>query len=120
MSNRFVLFNLNAIKYILPHIDHEELNIKRFGLKALAQLCQLPLGPEQVLEDPVNMRTIAYLLSKVRFYIHLFLSRYSLMWCHAIFYYTILQLFLATEVNNGTFLADVSRLSLSFYSIISV
>lgn len=75
MSNRYVLMNLNAIKYILPHIDHKDLNIKRFGLKALAQLCQLPRGPEQVLEDPTNLRTIAYLLSKVRLYIYvLFLT----------------------------------------------
>ncbi|XP_026319384.1 uncharacterized protein LOC113229907 [Hyposmocoma kahamanoa] len=64
-TNREVLFNLDAIKYILQHIDHPELTIKRFALKALAQLCQLPRGPDQVLSDPVNLRRIAFLLSKM-------------------------------------------------------
>ncbi|XP_039759536.1 uncharacterized protein LOC120633393 [Pararge aegeria] len=65
MQNRYVLFNLNAIKYILPHIEHSELNIKRFALKALAQLCQLPRGPEQVLAYPQNLRTVAFILGKI-------------------------------------------------------
>lgn len=66
MYNRNVLFNLNAIRYILPHVEHPELNIKRFALKALAQLCQLPRGPEQVLANSQNLRKIAYMLVKVR------------------------------------------------------
>ncbi|XP_064071601.1 uncharacterized protein LOC113402135 [Vanessa tameamea] len=65
IQNRYVLFNLNAIKYILPHIEHPELNIKRFALKALAQLCQLPQGPEQVLFNPQNLRKIAFMLAKM-------------------------------------------------------
>ncbi|XP_034831831.1 armadillo repeat-containing protein 3 [Maniola hyperantus] len=65
MQNRYVLFNLNAIKYILPHIESPELNIKRFALKALAQLCQLPRGPEQVLADPQNLRKVAFLIGKI-------------------------------------------------------
>lgn len=65
IQNRHVLYNLNAIKYILPHIEHPELNIKRFALKALAQLCQLPQGPEQVLDNPQNLRKIAFMLAKV-------------------------------------------------------
>ncbi|XP_061709291.1 uncharacterized protein LOC133519288 [Cydia pomonella] len=65
IQNRYVLFNLNAIHYILPHIEHRELNIRRFALKALAQLCQLPRGPEQVLVDPQNLRKIAYMLVKI-------------------------------------------------------
>ncbi|XP_072939253.1 armadillo repeat-containing protein 3 [Epargyreus clarus] len=65
MVNRVTLFNLQAISFILPHVDHPELNIRRFALKALAQLCQLPRGPEQVLADPQNLRKIAYMLVKV-------------------------------------------------------
>ncbi|VVC95680.1 unnamed protein product, partial [Leptidea sinapis] len=64
MFNRQVLFDLNAIKYILPHVEHSELNIRRFALKALAQLCQLPRGPEQVLENSQNLRKIALMLVK--------------------------------------------------------
>ncbi|CAB3256251.1 unnamed protein product [Arctia plantaginis] len=64
MQNRQVLYDLNAIKYILKHVTHNELNIRRFALKALAQLCQLPKGPEQVLQDPQNLRNITYLLVK--------------------------------------------------------
>ncbi|XP_059051140.1 uncharacterized protein LOC131845977 isoform X1 [Achroia grisella] len=41
------------------------MNIKRFALKALAQLCQLPRGPEQVLANPQNLRKIAYMLVKI-------------------------------------------------------
>ncbi|CAG9796326.1 unnamed protein product [Diatraea saccharalis] len=63
--NRNVLFDLNAIHYILPHVDHPELNIRRFALKALAQLCQLPKGPEQVLENSQNLRKIAQMLVKM-------------------------------------------------------
>ncbi|XP_068626528.1 armadillo repeat-containing protein 3 [Battus philenor] len=63
--NRQILFNLDAIRFILPHIEHKELNIKRFGLKALAQLCQLPLGPEQVLDNPQNLRNVATMLVKI-------------------------------------------------------
>ncbi|XP_038220797.1 uncharacterized protein LOC119838768 [Zerene cesonia] len=65
MQNRYVLFDLDAIKYILPHVEHPELNIKRFALKALAQLCQLPRGPEQVLANPQNLRKIAFMLVKI-------------------------------------------------------
>lgn len=65
MVNRTVLLELDAIKYILQHVEHSELNIRRFALKALAQLCQLPTGPEQVLADPQNLRKIAYMLVKV-------------------------------------------------------
>ncbi|CAH0727621.1 unnamed protein product, partial [Brenthis ino] len=65
LQNRHVLFNLDAIKYILPHIEHPEVNIRRFALKALAQLCQLPRGPEQVLVNPQNLRKIAFMLVKV-------------------------------------------------------
>ncbi|XP_045496684.1 uncharacterized protein LOC123695020 isoform X4 [Colias croceus] len=65
MHNRYVLFDLDAIKYILPHVEHPELNIKRFALKALAQLCQLPRGPEQVLANPQNLRKIAFMLVKI-------------------------------------------------------
>ncbi|XP_053611677.1 uncharacterized protein LOC128675920 isoform X2 [Plodia interpunctella] len=65
MQNRYVLYNLNAVKYILPHVEHAELNIKRFSLKALAQLCQLPQGPEQVLEDPRNLRKIAHMMVRI-------------------------------------------------------
>ncbi|XP_028175545.1 uncharacterized protein LOC114363880 [Ostrinia furnacalis] len=65
MANRNVLFNLNAIRYILPHVEHPELNIKRFALKALAQLCQLPRGPEQVLANSQNLRKIAFMLVKM-------------------------------------------------------
>ncbi|XP_050669835.1 uncharacterized protein LOC126968765 [Leptidea sinapis] len=65
MFNRQVLFDLNAIKYILPHVEHSELNIRRFALKALAQLCQLPRGPEQVLENSQNLRKIALMLVKI-------------------------------------------------------
>ncbi|CAG4953951.1 unnamed protein product [Colias eurytheme] len=65
MHNRYVLFDLDAIKYILPHVEHPELNIKRFALKALAQLCQLPKGPEQVLANPQNLRKIAFMLVKI-------------------------------------------------------
>ncbi|CAH3953396.1 uncharacterized protein LOC123714181 isoform X1 [Pieris brassicae] len=64
-QNRQVLFDLNAIRYILPHVEHPELNIKRFALKALAQLCQLPRGPEQVLANPQNLRKISYMLVKI-------------------------------------------------------
>ncbi|XP_060806930.1 uncharacterized protein LOC106129776 [Amyelois transitella] len=64
-QNRFVLFNLNAIGFILPHVEHNELNIKRFALKALAQLCQLPRGPEQVLKNPQNLRKIAFMMAKM-------------------------------------------------------
>ncbi|CAH0695525.1 unnamed protein product [Spodoptera exigua] len=64
MSNREILFDLDAISHILPHVEHLELNIRRFALKALAQLCQLPRGPEQVLKDPQNLRKIASLLVK--------------------------------------------------------
>ncbi|CAK1540320.1 unnamed protein product [Leptosia nina] len=64
-QNRQVLFDLNAIKYILPHVEHPEINIKRFALKALAQLCQLPRGPEQVLANPQNLRKIAFMLVKI-------------------------------------------------------
>lgn len=46
-------------------MEHTELNIKRFALKALAQLCQLPRGPEQVLANAQNLRTIAFMLVKV-------------------------------------------------------
>ncbi|KPI95148.1 Armadillo repeat-containing protein 3 [Papilio xuthus] len=65
MLNRQLLFDLNAIRYILPHIDHAELNIRRFALKALAQLCQLPHAPEVVLDNPQNLRKIALMLVKV-------------------------------------------------------
>ncbi|KAM3967861.1 LOW QUALITY PROTEIN: armadillo repeat-containing protein 3 [Aphomia sociella] len=65
MQNRYVLFNLNAIQYIMPHIEHSELNIKRFALKALAQLCQLPRGPEQVLANSQNLRKVAFMLVKM-------------------------------------------------------
>ncbi|XP_075981283.1 armadillo repeat-containing protein 3-like isoform X2 [Anticarsia gemmatalis] len=64
IQNRYVLFNLNAIKYILQHVEHSELNIRRFALKALAQLCQLPRGPEQVLTNAQNLRKIALMLAK--------------------------------------------------------
>ncbi|KAL4719594.1 hypothetical protein ACJJTC_008781 [Scirpophaga incertulas] len=64
LSNRNVLFNLNAIRYVLLHVEHSELNIRRFALKALAQLCQLPRGPEQVLDNSQNLRKIAFLLVK--------------------------------------------------------
>ncbi|KAJ0182268.1 hypothetical protein K1T71_001637 [Dendrolimus kikuchii] len=64
-QNRYVLFNLDAIKYILPHVEHPELNIRRFALKALAQLCQLPRGPEQVLANSMNLRKIAFMLVKM-------------------------------------------------------
>lgn len=67
MYNRYVLFDLNAIKYLLFHVDHPEANIKRFALKALAQLCQLPKGPEQVLENSQNLRKVASMLAKVLF-----------------------------------------------------
>lgn len=66
MLNRQLLFDLSAIRYILPHVDHAELNIRRFALKALAQLCQLPQAPEVVLENPQNLRKIALMLAKVR------------------------------------------------------
>ncbi|CAD0195093.1 unnamed protein product [Chrysodeixis includens] len=65
MQNRYILFDLNAIRYILLHVEHVELNIRRFALKALAQLCQLPRGPEQVLADPHNLRKVANMLVKV-------------------------------------------------------
>ncbi|XP_022822162.1 uncharacterized protein LOC111353390 [Spodoptera litura] len=65
MTNREILFGLDAISHILPHVEAMELNIRRFALKALAQLCQLPRGPEQVLEDSQNLRKIASML--VRF-----------------------------------------------------
>ncbi|CAH1639964.1 unnamed protein product [Spodoptera littoralis] len=65
MTNREILFDLDAISHILPHVEALELNIRRFALKALAQLCQLPRGPEQVLQDPQNLRKIASML--VRF-----------------------------------------------------
>ncbi|XP_031768976.2 uncharacterized protein LOC113519158 [Galleria mellonella] len=65
LQNRHVLFDLNAIRYIIPHVEHPELNIKRFALKALAQLCQLPRGPEQVLANPQYLRKIAYMLVKI-------------------------------------------------------
>ncbi|XP_004923880.2 armadillo repeat-containing protein 3 isoform X3 [Bombyx mori] len=64
-QNRYILFDLDAIRYILLHIEHSELNIRRFALKALAQLCQLPQGPEQVLADSANLRKIAFMLVKV-------------------------------------------------------
>ncbi|XP_026738635.1 uncharacterized protein LOC113501658 [Trichoplusia ni] len=64
MQNRQILFSLDAIKFILPHVEHVELNIRRFALKALAQLCQLPRGPEQVLANPQNLRKVAYMLVK--------------------------------------------------------
>ncbi|XP_049882239.1 uncharacterized protein LOC126378107 [Pectinophora gossypiella] len=64
MQNRYILFNLDAIKYVLPHIDHPEMNIRRFALKALGQLCQLPRGPEQVLENSQNLRKVAFSLAK--------------------------------------------------------
>lgn len=66
MINRFVLFDLDAIRFILPHVEHNELNIRRFALKALAQLCQLPKGPEQVLANSMNLRKIAFMLVKVK------------------------------------------------------
>ncbi|CAG9136803.1 unnamed protein product [Plutella xylostella] len=62
--NREILFQLDAIKYILPHIQHKALNVQRFALKALAQLCQLPTAPEIVLADAENVRTVAALLGK--------------------------------------------------------
>ncbi|KAJ8735867.1 hypothetical protein PYW07_007487 [Mythimna separata] len=65
MQNRVVLFDLDAIKYILAHVEHPDINIRRFSLKALAQLCQLPRGPEQVLRDPQNLRRIALMLVKI-------------------------------------------------------
>ncbi|XP_063616275.1 armadillo repeat-containing protein 3-like [Cydia splendana] len=65
IQNRYVLFNMNAIHYILPHIEHRELHVRRFALKALAQLCQLPRGREQVLEDPQNVKKIAHMLVKI-------------------------------------------------------
>lgn len=74
MQNRQVLYNLDAVKYILPHIDHPELNIKRFALKALAQLCQLPRGPEQVLANPQNLRKVAFMIGKVNFQKYLFFT----------------------------------------------
>lgn len=63
--NLKLLFDLQAIQYVLPHIDHLELNVRRFGLKFLAQLCQIPQGPEQVLGDSLNLRKIAYMLQKM-------------------------------------------------------
>lgn len=68
MMNRIVLYNLNAISFILPHVEHNELNLRRFALKALAQLCQLPKGPEQVLQNPQNLRKIALMLVKVKLF----------------------------------------------------
>ncbi|KAJ8736034.1 hypothetical protein PYW08_006690 [Mythimna loreyi] len=65
MQNRIVLFDLDAIKYILVHVEHPDINIRRFSLKALAQLCQLPRGPEQVLENSQNLRKIALMLVKI-------------------------------------------------------
>ncbi|XP_063899764.1 armadillo repeat-containing protein 3 [Helicoverpa armigera] len=65
IQNRIILFNLDAIKYILLHVEHPELNIRRFALKALAQLCQLPRGPEQVLANSQNLRKIANMLVKM-------------------------------------------------------
>ena len=65
MQNRIVLFDLDAIKYILLHVEHLEINIRRFALKALAQLCQLPRGPEQVLENSQNLRKITAMLVRV-------------------------------------------------------
>ncbi|XP_053611630.1 uncharacterized protein LOC128675905 [Plodia interpunctella] len=65
LENRYVLLNLGAIRYILPLLDLTELNIKRFALKALAQLCQLPEGRNEVLSDPVNLKKIAYMLVKI-------------------------------------------------------
>ncbi|RVE43339.1 hypothetical protein evm_012010 [Chilo suppressalis] len=65
MFNRNVLFELNAINYILPHVEHPEMNIRRFALKALAQLCQLPKGPEQVLANSQNLRKISQMLVKM-------------------------------------------------------
>ncbi|CAG4977067.1 unnamed protein product [Parnassius apollo] len=64
-QNRQLLFDLEAIRYILPHIEHNEFNIRRFALKALAQLCQLPRGPEQVLLNPQNLKKIANMLVKI-------------------------------------------------------
>ncbi|KAI5636714.1 hypothetical protein NE865_10540 [Phthorimaea operculella] len=64
MANRYMLYDLNAIHHILPHIDHPETNIRRFALKALAQMCQLPKGPEQVLQDWNNLRRTCTLLAK--------------------------------------------------------
>ncbi|XP_028036231.1 armadillo repeat-containing protein 3 [Bombyx mandarina] len=64
-QNRYILFDLDAIRYIVLHIEHSELNIRRFALKALAQLCQLPQVPEQVLADSANLRKIAFMLVKV-------------------------------------------------------
>lgn len=75
LSNGEVLFNLNAIKYILPHIDHNDLIVKRFALKALAQLCQLSHGPQQVLEDSGNLKKLVYLICKV------YLSPLYFSWC---------------------------------------
>ncbi|KAJ2948187.1 hypothetical protein O0L34_g9996 [Tuta absoluta] len=64
MANRHMLYQLDAIKHILPHIDHSETNIRRFALKALAQMCQLPRGPEQVLDDWANLRRVCVMLAK--------------------------------------------------------
>ncbi|XP_075977018.1 armadillo repeat-containing protein 3-like [Anticarsia gemmatalis] len=64
VDNCHALFNLNAIKYILLCVDHQEVVIRRVSLKVLAQLCQLPGGPEQALEDPEYLRKIALLLVK--------------------------------------------------------
>ncbi|XP_060804939.1 uncharacterized protein LOC106140523 [Amyelois transitella] len=65
IQNRYVLLNLDAIRFILPLVEHSELNIKRFALKALAQLCQLPEGRSQVLSDPANLKKIAFMLVKI-------------------------------------------------------
>lgn len=76
IQNRQVLYDLDAIKFILPHIEHHEVNIRRFALKALAQLCQLPRGPEQVLVDSQNLRKIAFMLAKVTCFVILLFSRF--------------------------------------------
>ncbi|XP_075981402.1 armadillo repeat-containing protein 3-like [Anticarsia gemmatalis] len=65
MRNRTELLKLNAPKYLLHLLDHPEINIRRFTLKALAQLCELPEGPEHVLKDPQNMMKVALQIVKV-------------------------------------------------------
>ncbi|XP_026319385.1 uncharacterized protein LOC113229908 [Hyposmocoma kahamanoa] len=60
-SNCQLLLDLDAIQYILPHIGHNELSIRRCALKNLALLCHLPRGREQVLEDPESLRRIVSL-----------------------------------------------------------
>ncbi|XP_041975374.1 uncharacterized protein LOC121730414 [Aricia agestis] len=62
VQNRQALFDLKVLKYLLPHIDHAELNVRRYALKALAQICQLPQSPYEMLKDSKNLNKIASML----------------------------------------------------------